>query len=85
MKKILFVLVLGFSAAAAQASTCETRVDSHQGATTVQRVKYCLNEPKPEEVIIKSIPKNEGGFAFLYPFLIGMVFALAGTPCSTPI
>jgi len=36
-------------------------------------------------VIIKSIPKNEGGFAFLYPFLIGMVFALAGTPCSTPI
>ena len=47
MKKILFVLVLGFSATAAQASTCETRVDSHQGATTVQRVKYCLNEPKP--------------------------------------
>lgn len=36
-------------------------------------------------VIVKSIPKNEGGFAFLYPFLIGMVFALAGTPCSTPI
>ena len=36
-------------------------------------------------VIIKSIPKNEGGFAFLYPFLIGMIFALAGTPCSTPI
>ena len=36
-------------------------------------------------VIIKSIPKNNGGFAFLYPFLIGMIFALAGTPCSTPI
>lgn len=36
-------------------------------------------------VIVKSIPKNEGGYAFLYPFLIGMVFALAGTPCSTPI
>ena len=51
MKKILFVLVLGFSAAAAQASTCETRVDAHQGATTLQRVDYCLNEPKPEEVV----------------------------------
>lgn len=36
-------------------------------------------------VIIKSIPKNAAGYSFLYPFLIGMVFALAGTPCSTPI
>ena len=36
-------------------------------------------------VVIKSIPKNTGGYAFLYPFLIGMIFALAGTPCSTPI
>jgi len=36
-------------------------------------------------VIVKSIPKNDGGYVFLYPFLIGMVFALAGTPCSTPI
>ncbi len=36
-------------------------------------------------VIVKSIPKNNGGYSFLYPFLIGMVFALAGTPCSTPI
>ena len=36
-------------------------------------------------VIIKAIPKNEGGFVFLYPFLLGMIFALAGTPCSTPI
>lgn len=35
--------------------------------------------------IIKSIPKNDRGYAFLYPFLIGMIFALAGTPCSTPI
>ena len=35
--------------------------------------------------IIKSIPKNDKKFAFLYPFLIGMIFALAGTPCSTPI
>ena len=36
-------------------------------------------------VLIKSIPKNEKNTRFLYPFLIGMVFALAGTPCSTPI
>ena len=36
-------------------------------------------------VIIKSIPKNEKNLAYLYPFLIGMIFALAGTPCSTPI
>ena len=36
-------------------------------------------------VIIKSIPKNEKNCTYLYPFLIGMVFALAGTPCSTPI
>ena len=25
-------------------------------------------------VIVKSIPKNDGGYAFLYPFLIGIVF-----------
>lgn len=36
-------------------------------------------------VLIKAIPQNKGGYAFLYPFLIGMLFALAGTPCSTPI
>ncbi len=36
-------------------------------------------------VFIKSFPKNEGGYTFLYPFIIGMFFALAGTPCSTPI
>ena len=36
-------------------------------------------------IIVKAMPKNDGGYAFLYPFLIGMVFALAGTPCSTPI
>ncbi len=36
-------------------------------------------------VIIKSIPKNEKNLTYLYPFLIGMIFALAGTPCSTPI
>lgn len=36
-------------------------------------------------VIVKSIPKNDGSFFFLYPFVIGMIFALAGTPCSTPV
>lgn len=36
-------------------------------------------------VFVKAFPKNTGKFAFLYPFIIGMVFALAGTPCSTPI
>ncbi|MBQ3311213.1 hypothetical protein IJG72_03965 [bacterium] len=36
-------------------------------------------------VLIKAIPKNEKNTRFLYPFLIGMLFALAGTPCSTPV
>lgn len=36
-------------------------------------------------VLVKAIPQNKSGYAFLYPFLIGMLFALAGTPCSTPI
>ena len=36
-------------------------------------------------VLVKVMPKNEGKLSFIYPFLIGMFFALAGTPCSTPI
>lgn len=36
-------------------------------------------------VIIKQIPQGSGKGVFLYPILIGAVFALAGTPCSTPI
>lgn len=36
-------------------------------------------------VIIKQIPQSSGHNTFLYPILIGAVFALAGTPCSTPI
>ncbi len=36
-------------------------------------------------VIIKEMPKNNGRNTFLYPILLGAVFALAGTPCSTPI
>lgn len=36
-------------------------------------------------VIIKEIPKNSFNNDFLYPLLLGAVFALIGTPCSTPI
>ena len=36
-------------------------------------------------VVIKEMPKSEGHNTFLYPVLLGAVFALAGTPCSTPI
>ena len=35
--------------------------------------------------IIKSMPQNKTNSIFLYPILLGMTFALAGTPCSTPI
>ena len=35
--------------------------------------------------IIKEIPKNNFNNEFLYPILLGAVFALIGTPCSTPI
>lgn len=35
--------------------------------------------------IIKEIPKNEFNNDFLYPLILGAVFALVGTPCSTPI
>ncbi|MBQ8475696.1 cytochrome c biogenesis protein CcdA [bacterium] len=34
---------------------------------------------------IKKLPKNEKRSAFLYPFIIGMLFALSSSPCSTPI
>lgn len=36
-------------------------------------------------IIIKSMPVNSTNSLFLYPILLGIVFALAGTPCSTPI
>ena len=35
--------------------------------------------------IIKAMPTNSTNSIFLYPILLGMTFALAGTPCSTPI
>lgn len=36
-------------------------------------------------VLIKQIPQSSGKNMVLYPILIGAVFAIAGTPCSTPI
>lgn len=36
-------------------------------------------------VMIKEIPQNKAQNIYLYPILLGAVFALAGTPCSTPI
>lgn len=36
-------------------------------------------------VIIKAMPTNSTNSLFLYPVLLGIAFALAGTPCSTPI
>lgn len=36
-------------------------------------------------VLVKEIPKGDSQSLFLYPMLLGAVFALAGTPCSTPI
>ena len=35
--------------------------------------------------VIKKIPKNEKASMFLYPFIIGVIFALSSSPCSTPI
>lgn len=36
-------------------------------------------------VIIKNMPNNSTNSIFLYPILLGITFALVGTPCSTPI
>lgn len=36
-------------------------------------------------VMIKEIPQNKMNNDFLYPLILGAVFALIGTPCSTPI
>lgn len=36
-------------------------------------------------VVIKEIPQNNINNDFLYPIILGAVFALIGTPCSTPI
>lgn len=36
-------------------------------------------------VIIKSMPTTSTNSLVIYPMLLGIAFALAGTPCSTPI
>ena len=36
-------------------------------------------------VIIKTMPQSKTNSLIIYPMLIGIAFALAGTPCSTPI
>lgn len=36
-------------------------------------------------VIIKQMPKGDAHNIYIYPILLGMTFALVGTPCSTPI
>lgn len=36
-------------------------------------------------VLINKIPQNQNNSKFIYPFILGILFALAGTPCSTPI
>ena len=35
--------------------------------------------------IINKVPSNPNNSKYLYPMLLGAVFALGGTPCSTPI
>lgn len=39
----------------------------------------------PVPVLIKQMPKNQNSGLILYPLLLGAAFALATTPCSTPI
>ena len=39
----------------------------------------------PIPVIVKQLPKNNNNDIILYPMFIGMLFAFATTPCSTPI
>lgn len=39
----------------------------------------------PLPAIVKKIPKNDSGSLFLFPFLVGVFFALVSSPCSTPI
>ena len=36
-------------------------------------------------VLVKKFPQSEKHNAITYPFILGLVFAFATTPCSTPI
>lgn len=35
--------------------------------------------------IIKKMPENKTGSKFLFPFIVGSTFALAASPCSSPV
>lgn len=35
--------------------------------------------------IVKKMPQNKSGGLFVFPFLVGIFFALAASPCSSPI
>lgn len=35
--------------------------------------------------IVKKMPQNKSGSLFVFPFLVGTFFALAASPCSSPI
>ncbi len=35
--------------------------------------------------IVKKMPQNKSGGLFIYPFLVGIFFALAASPCASPI
>ncbi len=35
--------------------------------------------------IVKKMPQNKSGSLFVFPFLVGTFFALASSPCSSPI
>lgn len=35
--------------------------------------------------IVKKMPQNKSGSLFVFPFLVGAFFALAASPCSSPI
>lgn len=39
----------------------------------------------PVPNFVKQMPKSNGASLFVYPFILGFLFALASTPCSTPI
>lgn len=39
----------------------------------------------PMPVVISKMPKNTGNNLILYPILLGGTFALASTPCATPV
>lgn len=35
--------------------------------------------------LVNKIPQNQNNSKFIYPLILGAIFAIAGTPCSTPI